>query len=105
MRVEDTREGVPEIGERFIGQAKGAVGQDLGTVLEVEASSVQAGDTVFELVVEGREGVVRSEEREAGEEDVVGGLDAGGCEGEDVFGGEVGEGGEEGEEDGDEEDV
>jgi len=44
-------------------------------------------------------------ESEAGEEDVVGGLEAGGGGCEDVFWGEGGEGGEEGEEGGDEEDV
>jgi len=39
--------------------------------------------------------VVWAEGGEAGEEDVVGGLQAGGGEGEDVFGGEGGEGGDE----------
>lgn len=79
--------------------------QDIGSVLEVEASSIQTRDPGFELVVQACECLIRAEKSKAGEEDVCGCLDAGGGEGEDVFGGEIGEDGEEGQEGGDEEDV
>ena len=90
VREEEDGQGVVEVGGGLVGGAEGAVGQCVWAVGEIEASCVYGCDAGFEQLVVGREGAVGPKRGEAGEEHVVGGLEAGGCQGEDVFGGEDG---------------
>lgn len=100
----DGGKGVVEVGGWFVRVAEGAVGQDVGAVGEVEEPGIQGCDLGPQDAVGVGEAGGSASEVEAGEEDIVGGLQAGGCCGEDVFWGEVWEGGDEGEDSGDEED-
>lgn len=73
--------------------------------MEVEASCVHGCDFGAQDVVRVCEAIGATDGSEAGEEDVVGGLNPGLGDVEDVFGREVGKGGDEGGEGGEEEDV
>ena len=88
----------------FVRTAEGAMRQDVGTVGEVEKPCIQRSDLRPQDGVGFGKARGSAGEVEACEEDIVRGLEAGGCCGEDVFRSEVGESGGEGEEGGDEED-
>lgn len=104
VREGDGREGVVEVCGWFVRVAKGAVGQDVGAVGEVEEAGVHGSDLGPEEAVGLGETRGSAGEVEAGEEDIVGGLQARGGRGEDVLRGEGRESGGEGEYGGDEED-
>ena len=108
MRYGEGGERVIQIAHRIIGDTKGTIREDVGAVVEVEASGVHGGDFRAQGVIRVGEAIGArgsADGGEAGEEDVVGGLNPGLRGVEDVFGGEVGERGDEGGEGGEEEDV
>jgi len=94
VREEEGRESVVGVGYRGGGGAEGAGGEGVRAVAEVEETRFEGDEFGAEEGVGWGWG---SEGGEAGEEDVGRGLEPGGGQGEDVFGGEVGEGAEEGE--------
>lgn len=90
MREKKRGQGVVEVSVWFVGEAEGAIRQDVRTIGEVEASGVKGSETGFEQAVGIGEGDAWAEQAKAGEQDIVGGLEARRGEGKDVFWGEEG---------------
>lgn len=104
VRKGDRGESIVEVCGWLVGVAERTVRQDIGTVCEVEKPSVQGSDLWPQNAVSLGEPRDSAGEIEAGEEDIIGGLQARGCCGEDIFWSEIGNGGNEGEDGGEEED-
>lgn len=85
MWKEEGRQSVVEVGVWFIGDAKGAVGQDARAVGQVEASGIEGSETGSKSLVGFSKGVAWAHQTKTGEENVIRRLQSGGCGGEDVF--------------------
>lgn len=73
------------VGIWLVGDAKRAVCQDVRAIGQVEATGVQGGETGFKPLVRFSEGGTWAYQTETGKENVIRGLQPGGCDGENVF--------------------
>lgn len=74
MWEQNHRYSIPEVAHRFIGSAKRAVGDDGGTIVQIEATSVDGSDPRFQELINLSELVVWPEVAEPCEEDIIRGL-------------------------------
>lgn len=85
MWDEEGRQSIVEVGVWFIGDAKGAVRQDVRAIGEIEASGIEGGETEFKPLVGVSEGGAWTHQAETSKENVIRCLQSGGSDGKNVF--------------------